>query len=422
MTALVLYHYLYPEDVVSSVLFTDLCAYLASRGWKVFGSAANRGWHDENAAYPLRAEWKGVQLRRIWRPRFSQASGMGRIVNAIWMIAAWSLLAFDVRIRADVLVIGTDPILSVLIALPWKVLRPGVRIVHWCFDLYPEAAVAAGLMKEESIPVRLFRRLLVRAYACCDRIVDIGQCMRRLLDVYGAAQRETICPWALAEPESPAVADPVERKALFGDAAIGVLYSGSFGRAHSWDGIAELAKKLRAADGKVVFSVQGNAVDELRKAMKEAAAPVEFAGFARHDQLDTRLAAADVHIVSLREEWTGTVVPSKFFGALAIGRPVLFIGSRDSAIARWIEEFRVGWVLTDANMDSVIADMVESLGPRLFAHCHRVYGENFSRERALDRWSRILEAVTTSAPIHATTPCSPGPAHPSNDRSSSNRA
>jgi hypothetical protein len=47
----------------------------------------------------------------------------------------------------------------------------------------------------------------------------------------------------------------------------------------------------------------------------------------------------------LRKEWTGTVVPSKFFGALAIGQPVLFVGSRESSVARIIEEHGVGWLI-----------------------------------------------------------------------------
>ena len=77
---------------------------------------------------------------------------------------------------------------------------------------------------------------------------------------------------------------------------------------------------------------------------------MRFAGFAPESELEKRLAAADIHLVSLRPEWTGVVVPSKFFGSLAAGRPVVFAGGPDSAIARWIHEFGVGWVLTTDNV------------------------------------------------------------------------
>ena len=95
-------------------------------------------------------------------------------------------------------------------------------------------------------------------------------------------------------------------------------------------------------------------MDALKSAVKESGAPISFAPFASEDQLQARLSAADVHIVTLHHGWTGTVVPSKFFGALAMGRPVLFIGAADSAIARWIEQFGVGWVLSSASLDSVL--------------------------------------------------------------------
>jgi len=199
------------------------------------------------------------------------------------------------------------------------------------------------------------------------------------------------------EPDTPAPVDPAERRLLFGEATVGLLYSGSFGLAHSWQGIPELAKILAPRGGKIVFSVQGNAVAELRSAMQEAQAPVDFVPFAPNNLLGTRLSAADVHIVSLRESWTGTVVPSKFFGALAIGRPVLFLGSPESALARWIEEFQVGWILTVETLDAVADDLVRSLRPefraRLFKHCHAVYREKFSREQALNRWSGRLQSL-----------------------------
>ena len=51
------------------------------------------------------------------------------------------------------------------------------------------------------------------------------------------------------------------------------------------------------------------------------------------------------------------VVPSKFFGSLAAGRPVVFAGGPDSAIAGWIREFGVGWVLTADNVAEVAAEL-----------------------------------------------------------------
>lgn len=77
---------------------------------------------------------------------------------------------------------------------------------------------------------------------------------------------------------------------------------------------------------------------------------IRLAGFATEAELERRLAAADIHLISLRRGWEGIVVPSKFFGALAIGRPVLFSGPEESCIARWIADEKLGCVLDDASV------------------------------------------------------------------------
>ena len=397
-TVLVMYHYLYPDEVVSSIHLTDLCTGLAAKGWRVIGSSCNRGARDESKVYRP-CSWKGVEFRKSWRPNLRQASAIGRLANAVWMIGAWSLTALNPSIRPDVVIIGTDPVLSPLVALVWRTFRPKVKIAHWCFDLYPEAAVAAGIMAEESLLVRGIKKMLRGAYRRFDLIADIGECMRGLLQKYGSKARQlTITPWALTEPAEPAPIDLAERQELFGEVSIGLLYSGTFGRAHSWHGVPELAEELRQAGGKIAFSVQGNAVDELRHAVAASGAAISFHGFAPSHLLARRLCAADVHIVSLREEWTGTVVPSKFFGALAIGRPVLFLGSRGSAIARWIEEFNVGWVLDGSNNNAIVQKMVEELSAAekkvlLFKRCHAAYFQSFSLAKGLERWDRGLRGL-----------------------------
>src|SRR5262249_17650228 len=154
-----------------------------------------------------------------------------------------------------------------------------------------------------------------------------------------------------------------------------LLYSGNFGRAHAYEPFLELARRLDGSGAHFCFGVRGNRAEELRAALDPGQGNVSLAGFAPESALVQRLAAADVHLVSLRPEWTGLVVPSKFFGALAAGRPVLFAGSRQAAIARWIEEHDVGWVLDGASQESTaetLRALTEAPDQRtaLQRHCH----------------------------------------------------
>lgn len=396
----ILYHFFHPDDVVSARHFSDLAQGLAGAGWAVEALPCNRGCWNPTRVYQPKERWRGVEISRVWRPRLAQSKSWGRILNALWMIAAWSRIALRTReTRPDVVLVGTDPVLSVLVALPLKWLQPEIKVAHWAFDLYPEAAFADGLLSASSGIARVLTGLLQRAYGRCDLIADIGACMRQRLAAYGSrAARQTIVPWALSEEKSPLPPEPALRSRLFGDAKLTLLYSGNFGRAHSFEEFFALARAMRSTGVEFRWSVRGNAVDELRAEIQDSDTNVGLTEFVPESELARHLAAADVHLVSLKPDWSGVVVPSKFFGSLAAGRPVLFAGPEDSCVARWIREHRVGWVLNASTFQEVefrlryLAENPDRLR-ELQAHCFYVYESHFSRDKMIGAWARELQQL-----------------------------
>lgn len=447
-----LYHFFHPDDVISARLYSDLGEEVAKRGGEVLAMPSVRSCHDGEAAYAKREYWNGVDIHRVWRPDWRQGSNKGRVGNTIAMLLAWTWRAiWTRRCKNETVVIGTDPPLGVLVAIPWRLFRPSSRIIHWCHDLYPHAAVAEGIVHQNSLLVKLLNAILRVAYARCDFIVDLGPCMRDALLAAGVQSKKrptkhlTLTPWALVEPASVLEADDEVRRKLFGDAKLGLLYSGNLGRAHIYKPFVELARRVAEDPIAFCFAGRGPRMDSLREELQEelrgargelreknqanpsppAPLPrvlgrgeamlsgpqgraeqdadgasgglkVRFAGFASEEELGKRLGAADVHMVSLAPNWTGAVVPSKFFGALAVGRPVLFAGSRRSGIARWIEEFNVGWVLDeDESVELVAAQLREfaadpSRVKAIREHCLEVYRREFSKSVQIEKWTQLL--------------------------------
>lgn len=379
---------------------------MAARGWDVVAMPANRHCHsgdqenskNENDALKKRENWGKVKIQRVYRPNFKQSSNKGRVLNMLFMLLGWTLRALLLpRQKNEVVVIGTDPVLGVLAAIPWRILRPSSRIIHWCHDLYPEAPIADRMLRQNSLLVRTLRWWLRRAYRRCDVIADLGPCMRELLAQYGSqAEQVTLTPWSLFEPDHPVDPDPTTRKKLFGDARLTLLYSGNLGRAHQFESFVQLARQLRNDSVHFVFAGRGSRVEELKQLTEADDHNISFAGFASESELSQRLSACDIHLVSLRPEWTGTVVPSKFFGALATGRSVLFAGSPDSAIASWIQQYQVGWILTPDNIPEV-ANLLRSLAQSsdkslaLRKRCFDVYKEHFSKQVQMGKWEQTVE-------------------------------
>lgn len=398
---LLCYHFFHPDDVAGARMFTDLAIEQSRRGWEVSALAGNRLWRDPRVVLPHFERWNGIDIHRVFRPPWDQARPIERLGNSAWMLAAW--LARAARLGPfDAIVIGSDPAFSALIVPALRRLFPRAAIVTWCFDLYPEAIAAEGIGAAASALEPVARRLMRFGYGACDALVDIGPRMRERLSAYGApARQETLVPWALSEAETPIAVDGAARRALFPRAKLALLYSGTMGRAHDFSTLLRLARACRARSGDAIsfcFSVRGNRADELRREIGGDDSNVSLAPFADEATLQGRLAAADLHLVSLRPDWAGVVVPSKFFASLAVGRPVVYAGPADSEIARWIAQYDVGSHVTDEALGATVdrfhhlVDDGEALA-QWRENALAVYRREWSKAVTNDRWDRLLREL-----------------------------
>ena len=402
---LLFYHYVHPDDVVSARLFSDLAREQQRRGWEVTLLGSSRIHLDPRARLARSEDWGGVRIERVYRPAWSQRNPLARLVNSAFVIPGWLLRVARLG-EFDAAIVGSDPSFAALVAPGLRRLRPRSKLVHWCFDVFPDAGEA------EWAGARLFgpaaRLAMGVAYRSCDAVVDLGPCMRRRLEACGGhPRRVTLTPWALVEPERPAEPDPVVRREMFGGASVGLLYAGSLSRSHDGQALLALARACRARAGDDVafcFAGTGTSFDGLRASVGAEDTNVRLLGFADESRLLPRLSAADFHLASLRPDFTGIVVPSKFFASLAVGRPVLFAGRRDAAIARWIEEEDVGLVCDEGGTETTAGRLAALRGEpgrldewreRSFA----AYRRRFSRKVVNDRWAELLDGLCQTSRV-----------------------
>jgi glycosyltransferase involved in cell wall biosynthesis len=396
----VLYHFFHPDQVVSARIFSDFAAEQARRGWDVTALTTNRSLDDLTVRYPAEEVWNGVKIHRVFRPPWTQKRPVPRLGNSAWTLAAWFARALQLG-PFDVVVIGSDPSFAASLAIPLRAAWPRTPLVHWCLDVFPDAGEAewTGATRLLSPPARA---VMSAAYRCCDVVVDLGPCMRRRLERYGGSPaRETLTPWALVEPETPAPADPAVRRELFGDARIGLLYAGSMSRSHDYLGLLELARACRARAGDriaVCFACTGTSLPALKAAVRPDDTNVRFAAFADEAAIQRRFEAADFHLGSLRPDFTGIVVPSKFFAALAAARPFIFAGAADAAIAEWIRQYDVGIVLEPGRAGDVAARLAALADDPAGLQATRdaalqTYRNHFSKRLINDRWAALLSRL-----------------------------
>ncbi len=238
--------------------------------------------------------------------------------------------------RPDVVVTMTDPPLLGLLG-PMLAAWHRAASIHWSHDLYPALLPVLGV-RLPTPWTRWVERAAVQALRRYDAVVAIGHCMARRMIASGVpAERVTVLPnWA--DPRIRPV--PREANAFRAEHGLGdrftVAYSGNLGLAHPMDAILGAAGELARTDPDIAFLVigEGRGLPTLVEAVRARGLPnVRFVPFQPANRLGESLSAADLHLATMDPRAEGLLVPSKVAGALAAGRPCLFLGPAGSDAA-----------------------------------------------------------------------------------------
>ncbi len=335
-----------PADGATGKLLAELAQELFQRGWEVTVVTSRT-----SADLPRSEMVAGVQVERVNTLRFTRASHWRRALSYLTVYPA--LLGRALRLpRADVVVTMTDPPLLVLLGPIVKCTKAS-RLVHWAQDLYPEVAEELGVLPKGGVLAKLCTGLSTWAARRHDRIIAVGRCMKQRLLGRGLPQESThVVPnWAGAGTPMEDTANPFRLEHGLKGRFV-VMYSGNLGLAHPFEAILEAAAQLRATNPEIVFVMVGGGprLESVKRAATERSLDnVRFLPPQPAERLAQSLGAADLHLVSMRDELCGLVVPSKIYGVLAAGRPCVFLGPKESEAARILEEFQCGAVINPAD-------------------------------------------------------------------------
>jgi hypothetical protein len=97
---------------------------------------------------------------------------------------------------------------------------------------------------------------------------------------------------------------------------------------------------------------------------RTAGAVVHVSGYASEEETPRLLASARVHLITMSPGWEGIVVPSKLYGCIRTGRPVLFIGPENADTAREIRANDWGMVLPPGASGEKVAGAILELAAR----------------------------------------------------------
>jgi glycosyltransferase involved in cell wall biosynthesis len=311
----------------------------------------------------------GIKIVRVWGTRFPKLSFFGKLFNQIsYVMSVFFYLLLESSQR-PILVLTNPPFLAIICVLI-QVFR-GRPFIYLVFDVYPDTAIKHGVLSEKGLIARAWdwmnRLILKKAGA----IIVLGRCMRKIILKKGERidsldkKVHMISIWSddrqirrIDKAENPYI----KKWNLEGKFVIN--YSGNMGRFHDMETIMEAAKELKD-NPNIVFLFIGEGYKKkgmMEDARKWRLTNCQFHTYVERNALSYSLSCADLGLVSLASGQEGLSVPSKTFGLLAAGIPVIAIMPSASEIAMIIQENHCGFVIEPGDIKNLVEIIVRLSG------------------------------------------------------------
>lgn len=398
MRILLINQFFWPDSAATSQLLTDLARGLAENGHEVYAIAAEPSKEGGYTPADLAGESApAVQVVRVKSLPFVRGK-LGRVLSYASFYLGAALEAMRLPRPDVVLTLTTPPLLSLLGSLLQR-LR-GSRHFIWEMDLYPDVATDLGTFRAGGVLDRAVGALADFSRRHADGIIALGECMRDRLIGRGANPAKV---WVAENWADGLAIQPLPRP---GDPAnLVVLYSGNLGLAHELATVTQALCELGPeSPARFVFAGSGGRRRELEQFVAaHGITSVEMRPYAPRASLSESLSMGDIGLVTQQEATCGSVVPSKVYGLLAAGRPILFVGPAAATPARLIRRFGCGWHIRVGD-SAGLAELLRRLAADREAvraagmRARLAFEEHFDLSLGVARIAAILGAE----PVHAT--------------------
>jgi colanic acid biosynthesis glycosyl transferase WcaI len=395
--------FFHPDHSATSQILSDLAFALADRGMPITLVTSRLRYDGSGERLPARENVRGVDVVRVKTTGFGRSNVLGRLFDyASFYATAGATLSGLLR-PGDIVVAKTDPPLISLVAHA-VARRKGASFVNWIQDLYPETAEQLGVSALRGPLGAALRRMRNASLRAADANVAIGERMASRLVACGALPGSVhVIPNWVDETAIRPVAhqdNPLRREwGLDGKFVVG--YSGNLGRAHEFETLLGAAERLKHEDDLVfLFIGGGHHASRMGEEVGQRGLShlFMFKPYQPAERLSQSLSAPDVHWLSLLPQIEGLIVPSKFYGIAAAGRPVLSVADPEGEIGTIVRRADAGAAIA-VDDSAGLADALRHL--RYNVAVRDLQGNNaralsetcFSRSLAVSKWTSLLHSV-----------------------------
>jgi len=349
--------------------------------------------------------------RRAWRPYRTEFAGRTRIIRAgstdfprfemkkrVVNYLSYVALAIPRAVFApcDVVVAMTDPpfqgIVGAIVAMLKR--KPFVYNIR---DLYPDMAVGGSIVAPGR-PARIWEKLHRWALRRATRAIVLGEDMRAHIVAKGVEAARVVIVRDGAEILPPNTSfpspDPEVVRAIRGNFSFVIVHAGNLGFYGAWNTLVTAARNLANEGVGLVFVGDGAQRSQI-EAVAAGSSNIRFLEFFPASKIPSVLAAADAHVITVKRGLEGVVVPSKMYGILAAGKPIVAVAPKETdAVSLGIQQGFA--VAADPDRPAEVVDAVRSLASdpnklRAMGEAARVAAPDYDRVKEMQKFVKIIE-------------------------------
>jgi glycosyltransferase involved in cell wall biosynthesis len=394
----------YPDMSAVSQVLTDLAEDLGTRGHEVVVYSSRFGYEDPSISFPSYEVYREVKIIRLRQTRYSKQGKLGRILNfSSFNIAMMWRLFITSKVRHD-LIIGTTvpPFLSFLGLLHAKIWR--IKYCFYAMDLQPELAIASGYLKKSSIAARIFMKMSDFVYRKSELIVALDRFMASHIIERGANpdRVKTIAIWPAMSTRytGSRLGNPFRQKMKFGEKIV-IMYSGNMAVVHPLDTLLEAALMLRNEERFLFVFIGGGVRMQDVEVFKRGhgLSNIVLLPLQPRKEIHISLGSADLQVVIQGDGCRGYTHPNKVYGAMFIGKPILYIGPEPSHISDILMQcpgnisVKHGAIRELVEKIRIFSSSGEAELVRVGERNEQFSNKHFSRPFLIDRLVREIESI-----------------------------
>jgi len=401
----ILTQYFYPDVASTGQILTELAEDLSQHEFSVNVITAQPSY-ERFEKCPAKEIYNGVHILRVWCTHFSKNNIFGKVINMVSFALSLSLRVFFSRYeRNEIFLIVTNPPFLPIIGWLLKKLKKKhyICLIH---DVYPDLAVKLGYLSSGSIVTKLWDGLNKIVLNNSDKVIVLGEYMKKIvkgkLDRLSRDENKIVVihNWADESKIYPIPKSSnwfVKEQGLEGKFI--VLYSGNLGLTHPIEAIIYVAEALKNKNILFLFIGNGGKKPILKKMVKEKKLKnVKFLPYQSKDMLAYSLSSGDVAIVTMEKGIEGLSVPSKLYGYLAAGRPILALVKENSDVSIIVEKAQCGFVCDPEDIEGISKKIMYLVDhpevETMFSKNAREYFElHFARSIAAKQYVYLLNSI-----------------------------